>query len=100
MENSYRILLDLLSLRQARVENDCIIIPVSANGIRLTKSKKDESKLYASMMFNVISRKSTGEHGEVAIVKPVLTFEERNKLMAGMDPQVPIVGNVLLKKSE
>ena len=100
MEQNYKIELNLLSLRNARVENDCIIIPVSTNGIRLAKSKKDESKLYASMSFHVINRRTMGEHGEVAIIKPTMTFEERNKYMAGLDPQVPIVGNVIIKKSE
>ncbi len=97
MEN-YRIDLDMLSLRGARLENGNLIIPIATNGIRLAKSKRDETKMYATMAFHVHPRKTQGDHGEVAIVKPVMTIEEYNKWNAGEQVNVPIVGNLLIRK--
>lgn len=97
MEN-YRIDLDMLSLRGARIENGNLLIPIAANGIRLARSKKDENKMYATMAFKVHPRKMQGDHGEVAIVKPVMTIDEYNRWNAGEEVTVPIVGNLLLRK--
>ena len=95
--DSYRIELNLLDLRNARIEENHIIIPIIDNGIRLAKSKKDEEKMYTTLTCNVYPRKTSGSRGEVAIVKPSFTYEEHIRYQAGEEVKLPIIGNVLLK---
>lgn len=89
-----KIEIDLMKIRQASFENGNIIIPVDANEIKMFKSSKDGS-LKAIAPFYALERKSVGSHKETHILKQSLTTQERNNVIAGVEVNNPIVGNIM-----
>lgn len=89
-----KIEIDLMKIRQANYENGKIIIPVDANEIKMFKCQKDGS-LKAIAPFFALARKSIGSHKETHVVKQSLTTQERNNVIAGIEVNNPIVGNIM-----
>lgn len=89
-----KIEIDLMKIRQANYENGKIIIPVDANEIKMFKSQKDGS-LKAMASFYAHERKTVGSHKETHIIKQSLTTLERNNLIAGVEVNNPILGNIM-----
>lgn len=86
--------IDLMKIRQARMENGNIIIPCDVNEIKMFKSSKDGS-LKAMASFYTLERKAVGLHKETHIIKQSLTTLERNNLIAGVEVNNPILGNIV-----
>lgn len=89
-----KIEIDLMKIRQASYENGNIIIPVDVNDIKMFKSQKDGS-LKAIASFFALERKTVGSHKETHVIKQSLTTLERNNIIAGVEVNNPIVGNIM-----
>lgn len=89
-----KIEIDLMKIRQASFENGNIVIPVGHNEIKMFKSLKDGS-LKAIASFFVLERKTVGAHKETHVIKQSLTTLERNNIIAGVEVNNPIVGNIM-----
>ena len=89
-----KIEIDLMKIRQASFENGSVIIPLEANDLKVFKSQKDGS-LRVIASFFAMARKSVGAHKETHVVKQSLTTIERNNLIAGVEVNNPIVGNIM-----
>lgn len=89
-----KIEIDLMKIRQASFENGNIVIPVDNNEIKMFKSQRDGS-LKALASFFALERKSVGAHKETHVIKQSLTTLERNNIIAGVEVNNPIVGNIM-----
>lgn len=89
-----KIEIDLMKIRQASFENGNIVIPVDHNEIKMFKSSKDGS-LKAIASFFTLERKTVGAHKETHVIKQSLTTLERNNIIAGVEVNSPIVGNIM-----
>lgn len=89
-----KIEIDLMKIRQASYENGNIVIPVDNNEIKMFKSSKDGS-LKAIASFFALERKTVGAHKETHVIKQSLTTLEHNNIIAGVEVNNPIVGNIM-----
>ena len=89
-----KIEIDLLKIRHARFENGNIIIPADKNELKMFKSQRDGS-LKALASFFAFERKAVGAHKETHVIKQSLTTQERNNIIAGIEVNNPIVGNIM-----
>ena len=88
-----KIEIDLMKIRQAKIENGNIVIPMEVNEIRTFKTK--DGVIGASIAFFTNQRKTVGSRQETHIIKQSMNIYERNALIAGHEVNLPIVGNII-----
>lgn len=88
-----KIEIDLMKIRQAKIENGNIVIPLEVNEIRTFKNK--DGVIGASITFFTNQRKEVGAHQETHVIKQSLNVYERNALTAGHEVNLPIIGNLI-----